>query len=67
MYVMLHACVLSISVAYAFTYFGDASTSEKEVFVWLFHCLFDCLNVQSLSEWTKAKPDLKPYARGDNI
>ena len=59
--------VLSKSVADAFAYFGDNSTTETEIFVRNFDRLFDCLNVRSLSEWkSKAKPDLKPYTRPDD-
>ena len=59
--------VLSKSVADAFAYFGDNSTTETEIFVRNFDRLFDCLNVRSLSEWkSKAKSDLKPYARPDD-
>ena len=62
-----HTQVLSKSVADAFAYFGDPSTSETETFVRHFDRLFDCLNVRSLSEWkTKAKPDRKPYTRPDD-
>lgn len=59
--------VLSKSVADAFAYFGDVSTTETETFVRNFDRLFDCLNVRSLSEWkAKAKPDLKPYSSPDD-
>ena len=48
--------VLSKSVADAFAYFGDVSTTETEKFVRNFDRLFDCLNVRSLSEWkTRSK------------
>ena len=61
----IHVLCLNVgskSVADAFAYFGDASTTETERFIHQFDRLFDCLNVRSLSEWKmKAKPDLKPY------
>lgn len=58
-----HIQVLSKSVADAFAYYGDPTTTETERFVRNFDRLFDYLNVRSLTDWkSKKKPDLKPYS-----
>ena len=46
----MYSQVLSTSVADAFSYFGDPSTTETETFIRYFDRLFDCLNVRNLSD-----------------
>ena len=54
--------MLSQSVASAFSYYNDPSTTETQKFVSYFDKFFDCMNVRSTTEWRKKKkPNLKPY------
>ena len=54
--------VLSSSVANAFAFFKDESTSETELFVRMCDKFFDLLNVRCFSEGKKRrKPELDPY------
>ena len=59
--------MLSQSVASAFLYFSDPSTTETQKFVLYFDKFFDCMNVRSTTEWQqKRKPNLKPYQSVDD-
>ena len=64
---LIHQKLLSKTVADAFAYFGDPSTSKTQRFVLMFDRLFDCLNVRNYKQWKeKRKPDLKPYSSADD-
>ena len=67
MIITVNQQVLSSTVANAFAYFGDETTSETERFVRNFDQFFDCFNVRSFTECFKhRKPDLRPYRSAED-